>query len=171
MPLPEGLESSASTPVPVGLEMTVTPAPEGLEMSTLNPGAAATPPNSPAEESKNPVQLTEALLSPPADKDVDAKRTLSFAFDSWPSNSVHMHPQETKAYSKEALYDPLFGIGFSGGGVRSASFCSGVLLELMKVPREPVTPHDEQCIELPKGVLPKYISCVSGGGAPFNKKT
>ena len=39
------------------------------------------------------------------------------------------------------------GVAFSGGGVRSAALCSGVLRRLLQ-----------------KGVVPDYLSCVSGGG-------
>ena len=39
------------------------------------------------------------------------------------------------------------GLAFSGGGVRSAALCSGVLRRLLQ-----------------KGVIPDYMSCVSGGG-------
>ena len=40
-----------------------------------------------------------------------------------------------------------FGVGFSGGGIRSAAFCSGVLRKLIF--------HDKE---------PDVLSCVSGGG-------
>lgn len=49
-------------------------------------------------------------------------------------------------------YDTEYGIGFSGGGIRSASFCSGVLRQLVLDAKKKGTK------------LPKYISCVSGGG-------
>ena len=39
------------------------------------------------------------------------------------------------------------GVAFSGGGVRSAALCSGVLRRLLQ-----------------KGIVPDYLSCVSGGG-------
>ena len=39
------------------------------------------------------------------------------------------------------------GLAFSGGGIRSAAFCSGVLRRLLQ-----------------RGVEPDYLSCVSGGG-------
>ena len=39
------------------------------------------------------------------------------------------------------------GVAFSGGGIRSAAFCSGVLRRLLQ-----------------RGVTPDYLSCVSGGG-------
>ena len=43
--------------------------------------------------------------------------------------------------------DKKFGVAFSGGGIRSAAFCSGVLRRL-----------------LTKRAEPDYLSCVSGGG-------
>ena len=39
------------------------------------------------------------------------------------------------------------GVAFSGGGIRSAALCSGVLRRLLQ-----------------KGIAPDYLSCVSGGG-------
>lgn len=39
------------------------------------------------------------------------------------------------------------GVAFSGGGIRSAALCSGVLRRLLQ-----------------KGIIPDYLSCVSGGG-------
>ncbi|XP_078381571.1 uncharacterized protein LOC144664342 isoform X2 [Oculina patagonica] len=39
------------------------------------------------------------------------------------------------------------GVAFSGGGIRSAALCSGVLRRLLQ-----------------KGITPDYLSCVSGGG-------
>lgn len=42
---------------------------------------------------------------------------------------------------------PLLGIAFSGGGIRSAAFCSGVLRWMLR-----------------KNAPVKYLSCVSGGG-------
>ena len=39
------------------------------------------------------------------------------------------------------------GVAFSGGGVRSSALCSGVLRRLLQ-----------------KGIVPDYLSCVSGGG-------
>lgn len=144
-------------------------APDALEMSTPSKAAEAaqtipatpesktlpsTPPNSPNTES-----VPEKSF-----ENKEADGNLQSDFDLHPTNPAHVQPETKAANKDEALYDPLFGIGFSGGGVRSASFCSGVLWELMKHPRAPVGPHDESYIELPKGVLPKYISCVSGGG-------
>ena len=46
-----------------------------------------------------------------------------------------------------ASSDKTFGVAFSGGGIRSAAFCSGVLRRLLS-----------------KGAEPDYLSCVSGGG-------
>ena len=46
-----------------------------------------------------------------------------------------------------ASSDKTFGVAFSGGGIRSAAFCSGVLRRL-----------------LTRGAEPDYLSCVSGGG-------
>ncbi|XP_028408530.1 uncharacterized protein LOC114531087 isoform X1 [Dendronephthya gigantea] len=43
--------------------------------------------------------------------------------------------------------DSKLGVAFSGGGIRSAAFCSGVLRRLLK-----------------KEAEPDYLSCVSGGG-------
>jgi hypothetical protein len=45
------------------------------------------------------------------------------------------------------IIDDKFGVAFSGGGIRSASFCSGVLRRLIQ-----------------KKAEPDYLSCVSGGG-------
>ena len=44
-----------------------------------------------------------------------------------------------------------FGVAFSGGGIRSAAFCSGVLRRLIDTKKEP-----------------DYLSCVSGGGYTGN---
>ncbi|XP_028408536.1 uncharacterized protein LOC114531088 isoform X2 [Dendronephthya gigantea] len=44
-------------------------------------------------------------------------------------------------------YHDKLGVAFSGGGIRSAAFCSGVLRRLLK-----------------KEAEPDYLSCVSGGG-------
>ena len=47
----------------------------------------------------------------------------------------------------DSAADKTFGVAFSGGGVRSAAFCSGVLRRLIK-----------------KNIVLDYLSCVSGGG-------
>jgi hypothetical protein len=45
------------------------------------------------------------------------------------------------------MADKKFGVAFSGGGIRSAAFCSGVLRRLITKKKEP-----------------DFLSCVSGGG-------
>ena len=45
------------------------------------------------------------------------------------------------------MADKKLGVAFSGGGIRSAAFCSGVLRRLIRKNKEP-----------------DYLSCVSGGG-------
>jgi predicted patatin/cPLA2 family phospholipase len=45
------------------------------------------------------------------------------------------------------MADKKFGVAFSGGGIRSAAFCSGVLRRLITKKKEP-----------------DLLSCVSGGG-------
>ncbi len=64
----------------------------------------------------------------------------------------------------------LFGIGFSGGGIRSSTFCLGVLQSLEKIEYPSVTADDSTTGNEPKeperGVLKyaDYLSTVSGGG-------
>jgi len=71
-------------------------------------------------------------------------------------------------------YDSDFGICFSGGGSRASAFCSGVLCQLIhnKTERKLESEPNPQP-SLPKSKsdkvslgyqLPKYFSCVSGGG-------
>jgi len=71
------------------------------------------------------------------------------------------------------VYDKEFGICFSGGGARSASFCSGVLCQLIHrhnmEKSKPETNEEEiETFTYDKvslgHQLPKYFSCVSGGG-------
>ena len=52
-----------------------------------------------------------------------------------------------QASSSAAVEMPKTGLAFSGGGIRSAALCSGVLRRLLQ-----------------RGVEPDYLSCVSGGG-------
>lgn len=66
------------------------------------------------------------------------------------------------------VYDRQFGVGFSGGGVRSAAFCSGVLWGLIHL-NDGKSREDDfflggPTVSLPQGRVPQFISSVSGGG-------
>jgi len=65
-------------------------------------------------------------------------------------------------------YDKEFGVCFSGGGARSASFCSGVLCQLiehMKKSKDEAKEEIKTSNQVSLGhQLPQYFSCVSGGG-------
>ena len=60
---------------------------------------------------------------------------------------LHQHLREMADTVDESATVPTTGLAFSGGGIRSAALCSGVLRRLL-----------EQKIE------PDHLSCVSGGG-------
>lgn len=65
---------------------------------------------------------------------------------------------------EDPYYDDSFGCGMSGGGIRSAAFCSGVLWALMNQSMLPPPKNTDNSIQLPRGRIPKFFSCVSGGG-------
>jgi hypothetical protein len=74
------------------------------------------------------------------------------------------------AVANKPSYDPNFGIACSGGGIRSCSFASGVVCALVnefktekKEKARLEEKNQEVVVKLPTG-LPKFFSCVSGGG-------
>jgi len=66
--------------------------------------------------------------------------------------------------AEDPFYDETFGCGMSGGGIRSAAFCSGALWALMNQSMLPPKHLKDNAIALPRGKIPKFYSCVSGGG-------
>src|SRR4051812_3359344 len=64
--------------------------------------------------------------------------------------------------------DAQWALAFSGGGIRSATFCLGVLQGLAKSARPPLHPKEQTDPSPPSrdGLLPQfdYLSTVSGGG-------
>lgn len=88
---------------------------------------------------------------------------------------ARLHAEEFKSPSQNSqparmIYDDKIGLGLSGGGVRSAAFVSGVLWGLINlIPIEEDDRSDDifnggRSVSLPQGHMPKFISCVSGGG-------
>lgn len=107
----------------------------------------------------------------PSDLPATRQKTVSFAaavsvstFDSTARvNGKSEEPEEQEL--EDPYYNDDFGIGMSGGGVRSAAFCSGVLWGLMNQGMlRPVVKRAESSVALPRGKIPKFYSCVSGGG-------
>jgi hypothetical protein len=64
---------------------------------------------------------------------------------------------------QKTFYDQNFGLASSGGGIRSCSFASGVLCALLDSELLKKRNGGERNKYIPSG-LPKYMSCVSGGG-------
>ena len=64
-----------------------------------------------------------------------------------PLKFLCLHYVDLSRFSLATMANENLGVAFSGGGIRSAAFCSGVLRRLITKKKEP-----------------DYLSCVSGGG-------
>lgn len=118
------------------------------------------PAKAPVEgDTKEPIEAMPSIVRQVSFAPVDSIATIES-----PSNVSRFGDMKSED-TEDPFYNDSFGIGLSGGGVRSAAFCSGVLWALMNQGMlKPVVKRADTSIALPRGKIPKFFSCVSGGG-------